>query len=479
MTYDLEAVDILRSLIRRSTGIEALEAYYRDFRERQGKRPTASELYHEGFNPRSLRPSHGSWLLFVKSMGDLSLQQQDALTQAGEFLPVLESTPMTKSFKMLTLMAMLDEDAFPGSIDIRELAESFARLAGRSAVLRQDVGPALGIIPDLVRLLETNPIDAWVTGRGTGNQSFFGYQGGAFSSRISVDRGLREPFQELVRELVDWRLTEYLHRSGGDSDGAMQIYCKVSHSGDQPMLFLPDRAKQSGIPSGWTQVEADGKRYEANFVKVAVNVIRELGTETNLLPSILTQWFGPDAGRPGTSFRVVLETIDDGYRLRPVSTSVATPSGPELWRSYSREEIPPLFGLRFSTAVWNVGFVAKDQQIFLLVTLEKGDLIEEHQYEDKFVSPSQFRWKSQNRTTQASKHGQMLQLHKERKIPIHLFIRRSKKIQGNPAPFYYCGSVNFAKWEGECPITIDWILPEPVPKNLQSLFRVPQGPDGQ
>lgn len=473
VTYELKAVEILRSLLRQATDNEALEVYYRDFRERYGKRPTATELYHEGYTPRSLRTSHGSWLLFVKSMGDLPQEQQSALDQTADFLVALEITPMTKSFKMLTLLAMLDEDALPGTIPIKSLADSFARLVERSAVLRQDIGPALMSRPDLIRLLETNPIDAWIGGRGMGKQSYFNYDGGTFSSRISIAPELRESFQELIREIVDWRMAEYLSRTEQNAPETAQIICKVSHSNGRPILFLPDRVKQPGIPSDWIPVEADGKKYEANFVKVAVNLLREPGTEANILPNILTQWFGPDAGRPGTNFQVVFEPSKDGYRLRPARTELPIVTGAELWRTYSREEIPPLFGLVFSPANWNAGFVSSDQHVFLLVTLEKGDLFDEHQYEDKFLSPSRFQWISQNRTTQASKHGQMIRYHEKKGISVHLFVRRTKKIQGRPAPFYYCGNVIYDKWERERPITIDWKLPIPVPERLQSYLLVP------
>lgn len=474
VTYDLETIEILRSLLRQPAHGDALQAYYDDFKARHGQRPTATELFHDGYSPKSLRTSYGSWLLFVKAMGDLSQPQQEALTQTAEFLTALETTPMTRSFKMLTLLAMLNENAFPGAISIEALADSFARLAGRSAVLRKDVGPAMNDRQKLIGLLETNPIEAWIGGRGTGRQTYFTYQGGAFSTRITVAPNLREALQELVRELAEWRLAAYLSRSGRGGEGEGQFACKVSHSGGRPILFLPDRETHLDIPEGWVSVDVSGRRYEANLVKIAINVIREPGKETNVLSAILTEWFGPDAGRPGTNFQVIFEPVEEGYRMRPANERLAAVSttGPELWSTYSREEIPPLFGLKFSTAIWNAGFVSAGEQTFLLVTLEKDDLPDNHNYEDRFISPERFEWKSQNRTTQTSKHGQILHHHVEKKIAVHLFVRRSKKIRQASAPFYYCGPVTFESWRGEKPITIDWRLDPPVPERLQKLFLI-------
>ncbi len=140
VTYELEAVDIINSLLRAPRAPEAIQAYYVDFRDRHGERPRAVELLHEGYNPRSLRKSHGSWLRFVREMEDLTPEQQRALDEHGEFLDVIEVTPMTRSFKMLVLQALLNADQLPGEMDIQKLAEKFSRLASRSATLRNDVG---------------------------------------------------------------------------------------------------------------------------------------------------------------------------------------------------------------------------------------------------------------------------------------------------------------------------------------------------
>jgi hypothetical protein len=111
------------------------------------------------------------------------------------------------------------------------------------------------------------------------------------------------------------------------------------------------------------------------------------------------------------------------------------------------------------------------------VTLEKGDLLEGHQYADKFLSSGRFQWQSQNRTTQASKHGQILQQHRARGVQIHLFVRRSKKTANKPTSFHYCGPVTFEAWQGDRPITIEWRLQTPVPERLRDLFLIPGLPD--
>ena len=125
---------------------------------------------------------------------------------------------------------------------------------------------------------------------------------------------------------------------------------------------------------------------------------------------------------------------------------------------YSREEIPPLFGLESSTAIWNAGFVKRPGHIFLLATLDKSGHGVEFKYKDRFVSRSEFEWQSQNRTGQASADGQDIARHAERGIAVHLFIRAQKKRAGEAsAPFVYCGDVSFAGWEEDKPITVKWM----------------------
>ncbi|TDE33729.1 DUF3427 domain-containing protein [Antarcticimicrobium sediminis] len=68
ITYDLEVIETLRALLRPHEGAAEIEAFYRDFRERTGTRPTAAELYRNSFDPRA--SGHGSWFAFVRDMGD-------------------------------------------------------------------------------------------------------------------------------------------------------------------------------------------------------------------------------------------------------------------------------------------------------------------------------------------------------------------------------------------------------------------------
>ena len=209
----------------------------------------------------------------------------------------------------------------------------------------------------------------------------------------------------------------------------------------------------------------------ANFVKVAINVVRRADSDENVLPEVLRSWFGPDAGKPGTRHYVVLHREGDIWALRPPRTQSksAVP-----YKAYRRSEIAPLFGLPYSERYWGQGFVRQGNQTFLFVTLDKANQTEAFKYKDHFISANRFQWESQNRTTQESDSGRSIQTHKELGITVHLFVRAKPKLMdGRGAPFYYCGPVDFLSWTGDKPITVVWLLAMVVPRALWEELGVP------
>ena len=365
VTYDLETIQILEPLFQPYHASDAIEVYYLDFQERYGRRPSAVEVFHEGFNLRSLRRSYGSWFQFVGTMEELSSTQKDLLVgQTGDFLTALETTQMTKSYKMLTLLAMLNEDNFPGEIHIDELVKGFTRLARRSEFLRTDISEDLEDSKAIKLLLEDNPIKAWVGGKGTGSQSYFFYESEIFQSEITVDEKARDDFQEFVRELIDWRLADYLSRKRESNWNEDQIVCRVIHSSGKPILKLPHGCEDRRGPWDWQDIVAEGVRYKARFVKYFINLIRGERDDENYLPRILRSWFGEDVGRPGTRFQVVLERRGEVYELLPLGQPAIEETA-QLFSSYSREEIPLLFGLDFVKGLWQQqGFINQEDHMF-------------------------------------------------------------------------------------------------------------------
>ena len=63
-------------------------------------------------------------------------------------------------------------------------------------------------------------------------------------------------------------------RSSRGTDGGFSTL-KVSHASGKPILFLPPEPERSDLPKGGPTCRSRVEPYSANFVKVAVNVVRQ------------------------------------------------------------------------------------------------------------------------------------------------------------------------------------------------------------
>jgi hypothetical protein len=359
---------------------------------------------------------------------------------------------------------MLDGDSVHLRMPITEIAVRAESLSKRVHRLAEDlsVDPSDGVA--LRALLIRNPIEAFVKGEGMGGISYFVFDGIEFAFDFEIE----DPgsFGRLLREVLDWRLGQYLAR--GDSDWSGDLVCRVAlNASGNPILFLPTSPGSPTLPQGALRLEVDGQAMDAVVAKIAIDVVRRPGEEANHLPTILRAWFGRAAGAPGRSDRVRLRRTPIGTVMEPIGAKDGQAMGLRLWDRYLRETIPAAFGLTFSRAIWNVGFVVSEPHVFLLVSLEKTGANPDHQYADHFVSDREFSWQSQNRTTTQSKHGQVIRDHRAKSLHVHLLVR-----PGRRGPFIYCGEVDFVSWEGSAPITVRWRLREPVPRTLWPTLEV-------
>lgn len=376
VTYDLQALDILQSLIRQPRDGEELAAFYRDFRERHGARPTASEVQHAGFNPG--RTGHAGWLGFVADMGDLSETQRAAWTANRALLDEIETTRMTRSYKMLILRAMIEAGAFPGRIALTDLVERVARQARRNPQIKNDLSVDPDDSPRLRAVMMQQPLKILA------ETAWFRLGPGNFETTFAEIPNTA--LTTLASELVDWRLLRYFQ---------------------------------------------------------ARDVVYELPKDTSLAEA--AEDAAPAPKPPGKDL--------------------------ELWQEYQRDQIAPYFGAVFNTGSWNAGIVVlkEARAMILLVTMDKGSMSVGSHYADQFASPTRFVWQTQTSTRRDDMRGRIIS-GAEPGWTVHLFLRKSKLRDGRAAPFRYAGPVRFAGWEGEAPITVQWDLAQPVPRQLTLLY---------
>lgn len=240
INFDPEYIDFLKRLTDGT-----VETDYRRLRDSLGRRPSALEFYRGGGSLRTVRQNHGHWYSFVRREGDLAEDEAQIVERLGEFLKELETTAITKSFKMILLEAFQELDGWQTAPSLAELARASWQVLQRRPELQVDLPLREGEFDFAAadppqfwyNYWRRNPIAAWIgesSAQRDASSAYFAidaanpvesippYQYERFASRLSIATDETELFAGMVQELIDLRLAQYGDRSGsylpGNSD---------------------------------------------------------------------------------------------------------------------------------------------------------------------------------------------------------------------------------------------------------------------
>lgn len=330
MNFETGLIDMMKEFIKISS-LEAIETLYREFKEINGRRLNATELFQTGLSFGAIRKNYGGWFEFLKSQGDLTSEELLLLEIVPSWFNELETTKMQKSYKMITLKALIEEDALNNSIPIEKLAKRSYEIISRNPLLLKDID-AVDIAdpknPDENKWIvywEKNPVAAWSGEWSSSGVRYFEYKKPRFTSLLPVPEDLKAVFIEMTEELINYRLSAYESKAALISDSAKQsetFRAKIIHNRSYPIIKLPDRKKNPDVPHGEYIVIVDDEQYQARFMKEFLNVMGMTGRKGNVLPEILRKWFGPMAGQPGTSYFVTFEHVGEHFIMRPEDIQV-------------------------------------------------------------------------------------------------------------------------------------------------------------
>ncbi len=320
LDVELAAIDLLRSLL--PTGGGAVLDAYRDLRDEFGRRPQMAELLHRGYLPQTLRGQHDHWFAFLDAQGDLNETERQVLTTHSDWLRFVETTSLTRSWKMVVLRVLLDSDALLSGARLNDHAtKARAYLLGHP-VLRADLQPSAEM-PDHRNAPINRWADWWKRWPIDHLAPWLSVTDGVISNKLRVQPDLLAPLLAMTAELVDGRLADYAMRRTPSSE-ALSFVAKVSHTKGKPILFLPSLTEVPGRPISPTTVTLpDGGAWVFRFVKIACNVAHRQGATGNQLPELLRQWFGDRAGLPGTNFLVRFTCADGRWNVAPVQVAQA------------------------------------------------------------------------------------------------------------------------------------------------------------
>ena len=318
--YELAAIEMLRELTKGSAR-SGLAEYVRSYAEEEGARPSANQAFRAGYNPASVRAKHGSWFGFLGDEGLLSDAEEKVSSSAGDVLAGFETEQISKSYKLVTLKALLHEGKLRSGMTTADLATAARQIILRDPRLLRDLTNEE--FPDLANASPEAwelywrrwPIAAW-TGELRGKPGgWFRLDDDRMVPTFSVSAELGDTFDAMAAELVEYRLARYLAGKDADDSGGQTL--RLGHADGRPLIWL-DRARNPNLPEGEVPFVAGGTRYTGRFMKAALNVAELPGESGNALHALLRGWFGPAAGHPGTSHQVVLSREGEAFVLRPL-----------------------------------------------------------------------------------------------------------------------------------------------------------------
>jgi superfamily II DNA or RNA helicase/diadenosine tetraphosphate (Ap4A) HIT family hydrolase/HKD family nuclease len=321
--YELEVVEMLKGLVKVSARA-GLEEYCRSHYEEEGARPSAAQAFHAGYNPASVRARHNGWFGYLDHLGLASESEKSVFSHVGDVLHGFEAEPVTKSYKLILLRALLHNGALRSGTEIQQIAKtSHELILGDPRLMRDTTNAEL---PDVAAATFVEwesywrkwPVAAWAGELSGSPGRWFRIAGERLEPTFSVARELADTFDAMAAEIVEYRLSRYL--VGKDVAESGDWVLKLSHADGRPIVWL-DRARNQDLPEGEAAFIADGRQYVGRFMRVAMNVAEIPGQAGNALHALLRGWFGPSAGHPGTHHQIALARIGDDLVLRPIETS--------------------------------------------------------------------------------------------------------------------------------------------------------------
>lgn len=221
--YDLEVLDFYKTWSQGNKLNQVLDLYLL-LKDNLGSRPSLLEMFQAGGDklPLDLRQEWGTWFSFLSEQGDLSDSAKRLLKQYQAFFLELEITKMTKSYKMVTLQAMIDLDGFLNPVPLEKLSLYCFDLLCRRSLLS-------GEMPDWAKSYSAsaeftptsqkkwisywkeNPIQAWTNNtKKTGDTWFRLNQDKHFQINFQIENQEYQVFCEMTQELLDYRLFRHL-----------------------------------------------------------------------------------------------------------------------------------------------------------------------------------------------------------------------------------------------------------------------------
>jgi len=215
---DVEVVDLLKRLAGAPTPADQLDQLIQEWKElHDDLRPTATEISLVIGKSLELK-KFGGWFGYLNTHGYLNHDESVVLDLVRDFLTDVEHGAYTKSFKLVTLQAMLDLDGFQDPKTVEVVAHHSKELVYRDPRLLNDLSNAVSQFVDVWNpapaewsaYWKKNPINAWLKGGAKGSDHWFELVGDEFRFKEPIPEDHLGTFKDLLSEIVEYRLHRYL-----------------------------------------------------------------------------------------------------------------------------------------------------------------------------------------------------------------------------------------------------------------------------
>lgn len=223
LNYDLEVIDWISEWAQ-SSGAEKIQNTYERLKNTLGSVPTALEMFQAGQDLGKIRKEWGSWFELVDHNGDLTPEEQQCLNQLKAFFKGIETSKLTKSYKMVTLQALIELNGFATPQPLSDIAEQAFDVLSRRQKLRgdlMDVQMVEGIaqyssfaaVPNDLKkqwqkYWKKNPIGS-LCGTWTAQDIVFEVKDDNLHFMPDLKRLDTQSFHNMLQDLIDYQLFRY------------------------------------------------------------------------------------------------------------------------------------------------------------------------------------------------------------------------------------------------------------------------------
>ena len=212
-----EVINLLQQLLGPKQEEDLLLELVRSWMdEHDGRRPTALEVALVTGQPLNLKKS-GGWFGFLAKHQLLSPEELSARHELAGYFDWIEHGSYTKSYKLVTLLAMLQLGGVDTAVPTNDVANTARWIIYRDNDLLTDLADAHAQFADLFapttdewrRYWQRNPITAMTTPT-RGADPWFIVTDGNLVFAGSVEPSVTLALNEMTQELVEYRLHRYL-----------------------------------------------------------------------------------------------------------------------------------------------------------------------------------------------------------------------------------------------------------------------------